>query len=81
MMSRTGYGRKCMSVRIPNPGIGSELLIRYFNILVAGTSIRIDEEQHSHLINKTEHVPVLGMEEDYILGLDVFHQLHCLVSE
>jgi hypothetical protein len=24
--------------------------------------------------------PVAGYEDDYVVGLDVFHQLHCLVS-
>ncbi len=42
-------------------------------------SIRIDEEAASRLINSTEHAPVAGSESDYIVGLDVFHQLHCLV--
>ncbi|EGX90076.1 hypothetical protein CCM_06496 [Cordyceps militaris CM01] len=30
------------------------------------------------LVNKTEHAPVAGFEKDYVVGLDVFHQLHCL---
>ncbi|KAM3462620.1 hypothetical protein MY5147_007693 [Beauveria neobassiana] len=45
-----------------------------------GMAVRIDEESASRLINKTEHAPVIGMEHDYVVGLDVFHQLHCLVN-
>ncbi|KAM3519678.1 hypothetical protein NHJ13051_007334 [Beauveria bassiana] len=43
-----------------------------------GMAVRIDEESARRLINKTEHAPVIGMEHDYVVGLDVFHQLHCL---
>lgn len=43
-------------------------------------AVRIDEESANRLINKTEHAPVVGMEHDYVVGLDIFHQLHCLVS-
>ncbi len=42
-------------------------------------AIRIDEKSAIRLINRTEHAPVSGSETDYVIGLDVFHQLHCLV--
>lgn len=42
-------------------------------------AIRIDKDSASRLVNRTEHAPVPGMENDYVIGLDVFHQLHCLV--
>ncbi|KAM3430086.1 hypothetical protein NHJ13734_007893 [Beauveria thailandica] len=43
-----------------------------------GMAVRIDEDSARRLVNKTEHAPVAGMENDYVVGLDVFHQLHCL---
>ncbi|KAJ6785076.1 hypothetical protein PWT90_08530 [Aphanocladium album] len=43
-----------------------------------GMAIRIDEAAAQKLINTTEHAPVPGLEKDYMVGLDVFHQLHCL---
>ncbi|KAJ4147382.1 hypothetical protein LMH87_001904 [Akanthomyces muscarius] len=43
-----------------------------------GMAIRIDEKSAIRLINRTEHAPVSGSETDYVIGLDVFHQLHCL---
>ena len=39
---------------------------------------QIDKESARRLPNKTAPIP--GDEEHYIVGLDVFHQLHCLVS-
>ncbi|KAJ3494300.1 hypothetical protein NLG97_g4167 [Lecanicillium saksenae] len=43
-----------------------------------GMSIRIDETAANKLLNYTEHAPFPGLEKDYMVGLDVFHQLHCL---
>ncbi|TQW01129.1 tat pathway signal sequence [Cordyceps javanica] len=43
-----------------------------------GMSIRIDEQAAGSLLNRTEHAPVVGIQHDYVVGLDVFHQLHCL---
>ncbi|OAA60110.1 hypothetical protein ISF_06121 [Cordyceps fumosorosea ARSEF 2679] len=43
-----------------------------------GMAIRIDEEAAGRLVNKTEKIPLVGWENDYMVGLDVFHQLHCL---
>jgi hypothetical protein len=39
--------------------------------------MKIDKHSAMQLPNKTQPVP--GDEEHYIVGLDVFHQLHCLV--
>lgn len=39
---------------------------------------QIDKVSARRLLNKTAPIP--GDEEHYIVGLDVFHQLHCLVS-
>lgn len=39
----------------------------------------IPEEQAAHLSNETMRVPGPGHPR-YLVGLDVFHQLHCLVS-
>ena len=58
--------------------------IRHSNLnsngLLVGVTIRVSEKEHGRLINKTEHVAIPGLEQDYVTGLDVFHQLHCLVS-
>ncbi|UNI23174.1 hypothetical protein JDV02_009009 [Purpureocillium takamizusanense] len=43
-----------------------------------GSSVRIGKESHDQLLNKTTQIPLAGHEEDYFLGIDVFHQLHCL---
>lgn len=43
-------------------------------------NIRIEESAAEKLINKTEHIAAAGFESDYRVGLEVFHQLHCLVS-
>lgn len=45
-----------------------------------GMAIRIAEDSARKLINSTEHAPISGFEKEYVVGLDVFHQLHCLVS-
>lgn len=37
----------------------------------------IPKSEAAHLANRTE--PFLGDEDSYIVSLDVFHQLHCLV--
>ncbi|KAK4445587.1 hypothetical protein QBC34DRAFT_497503 [Podospora aff. communis PSN243] len=43
-----------------------------------GVTLRLSEQDHDKLINKTEHIPVAGYENERLVGLDVFHQLHCL---
>jgi hypothetical protein len=44
--------------------------------LVVGSS-RIDRSSAARLANKTVRIP--GDPGMYIVGLDIFHQLHCLV--
>lgn len=54
-------------------------------MLTGGSSCQIDvmsaipETQAKLLSNKTMRVPGPGHPR-YVVGLDVFHQLHCLVS-
>lgn len=43
-------------------------------------TIRIDESAANRLVNSTERMAQAGREHDYQVGLDVFHQLHCLVK-
>jgi len=52
-----------------------------FNELTQALDIglsQIDKESARQLPNKTAPIP--GDEKRYIVGLDVFHQLHCLVG-
>jgi hypothetical protein len=48
--------------------------------MTEGVTFHIPDEAAQRLLNKTERVPVPGYEKEYMVGLDVFHQLHCLVS-
>ncbi|UNI18540.1 hypothetical protein JDV02_004803 [Purpureocillium takamizusanense] len=48
------------------------------DMYIYGTTFQIDQKEHDRLINKTEHVAIPGLEDKYMTGLDVFHQLHCL---
>ncbi|KAK7710880.1 hypothetical protein SLS63_012843 [Diaporthe eres] len=43
-----------------------------------GGSFQIDREMAERLPYATEHVAVEGLEQQYMGGLAVFHQLHCL---
>jgi hypothetical protein len=45
-----------------------------------GFSMRVEASAHARFLNKTMRYPVAGYEDNYVVGLDVFHQLHCLVS-
>lgn len=45
----------------------------------AGLFTYIDEETASLLPNVTSRVAEPGLEDQYMVVLDVFHQLHCLV--
>jgi hypothetical protein len=40
---------------------------------------KIPKSIASNLVNKTYRIP--GDEEHYVIQLDVFHQLHCLVRK
>lgn len=48
-------------------------------LFLVGVTIHISDAAHHHLLNNTERVPLVGLENEYMIGLDVFHQLHCLV--
>lgn len=65
-------GKTCIAV-------GQVALIHrlMLKILADGIS-RISKAQAQQMHNKT--VPIPGEPGSYIVGLDVFHQLHCLVS-
>ncbi|KAI8626641.1 tat pathway signal sequence [Xylariaceae sp. FL1651] len=43
-----------------------------------GIAIHINEESQERLINKSQRVPIEGYEQDFLTGLGVFHQIHCL---
>lgn len=45
-----------------------------------GISVLINEQAAQKLSFETERLPVPGMEDNYMIGLDVFHQLHCVVN-
>ena len=47
---------------------------------VAGIFSSISEEMAAKLPDSTARLPVAGRENEYIVTLDVFHQMHCLVS-
>jgi hypothetical protein len=40
----------------------------------------IDAESHEHLLNKSVNTPVEGFQDTYMVTLDVFHELYCLVK-
>ncbi|KAJ6620504.1 hypothetical protein B0H10DRAFT_1791774, partial [Mycena sp. CBHHK59/15] len=46
---------------------------RYTNVFA---ETKVPKSEAAKMVNKT--YPILGDEENYILALDVFHQLHCL---
>ena len=74
--SWTSAGRISITVCAYAPSTVSHCLDDIRNILV-GIS-RIPKSQAEMLPNATEAIP--GDEEHYVVELDVFHQLHCLVS-
>lgn len=43
-----------------------------------GLSVHISSLEHETLVNKTERIPLPGFQSEYLMGVDVFHQLHCL---
>ncbi|POR37564.1 Uncharacterized protein TPAR_02205 [Tolypocladium paradoxum] len=51
---------------------------RWQDLYNKGASVRIDKASHDRLLNKTARIPLAGYEQDHLVGLDVFHQLHCL---
>lgn len=51
---------------------------RHWEEYEKGGSLRVDRQTAERLPYATEHVPVAGHEDEYMTGLAVFHQLHCL---
>jgi hypothetical protein len=47
---------------------------------LASSPIPISQASESRLVTTTEHAPIAGREDDYLVAIAVFHQLHCLVS-
>src|ERR1700761_5190594 len=45
-----------------------------------GVTLHVDAKMHDQLAAKSELIAMPGLESEYLVGLDVFHQLHCLVS-
>lgn len=46
-----------------------------------GLTLHVDQSTADKLGRRTERVPVEKYKDEYLVGLDVFHQLHCLVIE
>ncbi|CAN8097620.1 unnamed protein product [Discula destructiva] len=44
----------------------------------AGSHIRISKEEAAHLDHPTVHFPTEEYKDEYMVGLVVFHQLHCV---
>jgi len=44
----------------------------------AGSHIRITKEEAAHLDHPTVHFPTAEHKDEYMVGLVVFHQLHCV---
>lgn len=65
------YGGKRVSHRLDAAALTSSIV---------GTFIHVDEDAGSRLLNTSIKAPVVGSENDLMVGLDVFHQLHCLVG-
>ena len=47
---------------------------------IAGIFSTISTEQAEKLPHRTARLPLPGREDEYMVTLDVFHVLHCLVS-
>ncbi|EOA80854.1 uncharacterized protein SETTUDRAFT_100702, partial [Exserohilum turcica Et28A] len=43
-----------------------------------GRAVQISPKENSMLYNQSINVPIVGFEDKHMIGLDVFHQLHCL---
>ncbi|KAG8156552.1 hypothetical protein KVR01_013656 [Diaporthe batatas] len=55
-----------------------ELDARWEDLYAAPMNNAVEKEKAMKLANKTLHVPLPGLEDKYMMLLDVFHQLHCL---
>lgn len=50
----------------------------FVHLRAAGSHIRITKEEAAHLDNPTVHFPTEEYKDQYMVGLVVFHQLHCV---
>ncbi|KAL9113667.1 MAG: hypothetical protein Q9227_002112 [Pyrenula ochraceoflavens] len=65
--------------RTPYQGPPTDEVDREWNKLYKNVGIiKIDEKSAKKLPNKT--LPIPGEEDSYVVGIEVFHQLHCLDS-
>lgn len=54
------------------------LLLLMNHVSTDGNHIRLSKEEAAHLGHPTEHVPIKEYKDEYMVGLVVFHHLHCL---
>jgi hypothetical protein len=73
MIEMTTYGEIHTAVSTQFKIIKSGLTLQ------GGVAIYISEEENSRIPNATEHIAIPGLQDKYLIGLDMFHQLHCLV--
>lgn len=54
---------------------------QFLTLHIGGIGLHLspDEVDLDQLPKDTEKVPLSGLEDQFLIGLDVFHQLHCLV--
>jgi len=80
MIRRINYGKTSIPVRAFTKPLNDS---KYKMLIesIEGTFLRVPltPEEASEL-PPTEHVPLEGHTDEYVIGLDVFHQLHCLVG-
>ncbi|KAJ8694274.1 hypothetical protein PTI98_004127 [Pleurotus ostreatus] len=69
-----GFGRNVSPFQVPSSKELDDLWEDLYNLGIS----RIPTSQAKRLPNATEAIP--GDEDNYIVELDVFHELHCLVS-
>lgn len=71
------FGRN-MKVNSSNRGRRLSLELTCCGVYVAGSHIRITKEEAAHLDHPTAHFPTEKYKDHYLVGLVVFHQLHCV---
>lgn len=77
MMKTMPFGRN-MKVGCSNHIRYFSLELTPFDVRVAGSHIRITKEEAAHLDHPTAHFPTEEYKDQYLVGLVVFHQLHCV---
>lgn len=70
MTIKTACGKICLAVRPHTHATGFTV-----SKLFAVGMIRISEEESENLVRPTFHIPDTN---EYLIELEVFHQLHCL---